>query len=88
MRGQQDEIHLILSTELQNMDVQCSANYIDCFGLRNFFKDSVRRAFRQHTMQELGNRMQTRETPIYTFYPTLGLHTHTGGLKGWGCPGP
>ena len=70
------------------MNVQCSANYINCFGFRDFLNDSVRRAFRRHTTHELSNGMQTRETPIYTLYMTLGLHTHTEGLKGWGCLGP
>ena len=80
-------IRLSLSffAKAQNMHMQGSTNHIDCLGFRNFFNDGARGAFKQHTMQKLGNRIQTRETPINPFYTALWFHIYTGWFERRGC---
>ena len=62
-----------------------STNDVDSLSLRDLFYDDIRRTLKRLSMQERGNRVQSREAPIDVLNPVFGLDTYTGRLKGWGC---
>ena len=62
-----------------------SANDVYSFGFRDFFDNDTGRTLWRLLMQEVGNRIQSREAPIDALNPASRLHTYTGGLKGRGC---
>ena len=67
------------------MHVKVSTNDVDSLILIDLFYDDTRRTLRRLSMQERGNRVQSREAPIDALNPTFGLETYTGRLKGRGC---
>ena len=67
------------------MHVKDSTNDVDSLSLRDLFYDDTRRTLRRLSMQERGNRVQSREAPIDALNPVFGLNTYMGRLKGRGC---
>ena len=62
-----------------------SINDVDSLSLRDLFYNDTRRTLRRRSMQEGGNRVQSREAPIDVLNPVFGLDTYTSRLKGRGC---
>ena len=62
-----------------------SANDVDSLSLRDLFYDDTRRTLKRLSMQERGNRVQSREAPIDALSPAFGLDTNTGRIIGRGC---
>ena len=61
------------------------ANDVYSFSFRYFFENDTRRTFWGLLMQERGDRIQSKESPIDALNLAFGLNTHTGRLKGRGC---
>ena len=62
-----------------------STNDVDSLSLRNLFYDDTKRTLKRLSMQERGNRIQSKEAPIDVLNPAFGLDTYMGRLKRRGC---
>ena len=67
--------------------MQGGPNDVDRLSVRDFFDYKAGGAFRRHTTQKLGDRIQAKEPPIDSLDPAFWLSAYTGEFERWGCLG-